>query len=199
MSCAAPWANAGLSDRFTPIIEGLCLAAAARLGAPGPTRWTSGPLMVLLWCRLRRIAARFAALAARTSVRRRAFLRTGAVSSPPPRPRTTRQCLPRRFAWLVRLVPEAACHGTQLQHLLSDPAMAELLAASPQARRILHPLCRMLGVSPATARPASPKRAETPARTPRPCQTLGADHAPPLRQFRITVALLRTPLALVAP
>ncbi len=168
MSCAAPWANAGLSDRFAPIIEGLCRAAAARLGAPGPARWTAGPLMILLWVRLRRIAARFAALAARAGVRRRAFLGRNTASSPPPQPPAMRKCLPTRFAWLVRLVPEAACYGTQLQHLLSDPAMAALLAASPQARRLLRPLCRMLGVSPATARPAAPKRAETAAAPPRP-------------------------------
>jgi len=199
MSCAAPWANAGLSDRFTPIIDGLCLAAATRLGAPGPTRWTAGPLMVLLWVRLRRIAARFAALAGRPSVRRRVFLRPDTMSSTPPRPPTKRKCLPRRFAWLVRLVPEAASCGTQLQHLLSDPAMAALLAASPQARRILRPLCRMLGVAHATAQPASPKRPEPTARTPRRRQNLGADHAPPLRRFRITIAPFRTPLALAAP
>jgi hypothetical protein len=182
VSFAAPWAIAGLADRFALIIDGLCRAAAARLGAPGPARWTAGPLMILLWGRLRRMAARFAALAARAGVRRRAFLRPGTVSSPPLRPRTTPKCLPRRFAWLVRLVPEAACYGTQLQHLLSEPAMAELLAASPQARRILRPLCRMLGVLQAPAQPASPLRAETEAETPGPAKRSGpgAGRAPRL-------------------
>jgi hypothetical protein len=56
--------------------------------------------------------------------------------------------LPRKFGWLVMLGgSEAACYGSQLQHVLSTPEMAELLAASPQAQRILRPLCRALAIS----------------------------------------------------
>jgi hypothetical protein len=55
--------------------------------------------------------------------------------------------LPRRFGWLVDLVGhEAAGCGSQLAHLLTDPEMVALVADVPQARRILAPLCRMLGV-----------------------------------------------------
>ncbi len=55
--------------------------------------------------------------------------------------------LPRRFGWLVALGGHhAAGFGSQLQHVLAAPEMAALLAASPQAGRILRPLCRALAV-----------------------------------------------------
>ena len=56
--------------------------------------------------------------------------------------------LPRRFGWLVHLVGyQAAGRGSQLAHLLGDPEMVALVRDVPQARRILAPLCRMLGVT----------------------------------------------------
>ena len=55
--------------------------------------------------------------------------------------------LPRRFGWLVRACGwRAAGYGSQLQTVLSTPEMSELLAQSPQAVRILRPLCRALAV-----------------------------------------------------
>ncbi len=55
--------------------------------------------------------------------------------------------LPRRFGWLVQAGGyQAAGLGAQLQAVLNTPDMAELLAASAQARRILRPLCRALAV-----------------------------------------------------
>jgi hypothetical protein len=63
--------------------------------------------------------------------------------------------LPRRFGWLVHLVGyQAAGHGSQLAHLLDDPEMVALVRDVPQARRILAPLCRMLGVECAGLRAA---------------------------------------------
>ncbi len=70
--------------------------------------------------------------------------------------------LPYKFAWLVRLVPEAASYGSQLRHLLSEPEMAALLAASPQARRLLSPLCHMLAVPPPFDPPDRPDRPDPP-------------------------------------
>jgi len=69
--------------------------------------------------------------------------------------------LPRRFGWLVRAGGhQAAGFGTQLQTMLATPEMVALLAASPQAARILRPLCRALAVElPWTV---------TPPRTPKP-------------------------------
>jgi len=62
--------------------------------------------------------------------------------------------LPCRFGWLVRAAAwRAAVYGGQLQLVLEQPEMVELLKASPQAGRILRPLCRMLLVDPAILRP----------------------------------------------
>jgi hypothetical protein len=55
--------------------------------------------------------------------------------------------LPRRFGWLCPLVPgEAACFAGQMRVLLAEPEMQTLLAACPQAVRVLRPLCVMLGI-----------------------------------------------------
>jgi hypothetical protein len=133
------------TDRFALIMEGLCRAIAAR-SAGGRV---AGPLIILIWNRLSRMAVRFAALAAR--------VRSGALPSPAPvrtpaasRPASPRPSrpLPDGFTLLVRLAPEAACFGGQLQDLLSDPEMTALLSAAPQIGRLLRPLCRMLGVKP---------------------------------------------------
>jgi hypothetical protein len=73
-------------------------------------------------------------------------------------------------------VPEAAAFGAQLQHLLADPEMAALVAAAPQAGRVLRPLCRMLGVRPPPGPLAPPSRPRAPA-PPSPGLTRGP--APP--------------------
>ena len=122
----APPAATGLSDRFALIAGGLCRAVVAHIGRDR----MAGPLIVLIWSRLQRMASRFASLAARAGTLRR----------PPATP-----------GWLIRPVPEAAAYGGQLQQQLSKPEMAALIEAVPQARRILRPLCRMLAIPPAPA------------------------------------------------
>ena len=81
-----------------------------------------------------------------------------------------RSALPRSFGWLLPLVPtEAACRATQLRAVLAEPEMVALIAAAPQATRLLRPLCRMLGLEPALlARPAIPATAAPRAAPPRP-------------------------------
>ena len=59
---------------------------------------------------------------------------------------STKSELPRVPAWLLVAVREAGPYGTRLEHLLSQDECVEFLAAVPQARRLLRPLCRMLGV-----------------------------------------------------
>ena len=57
--------------------------------------------------------------------------------------------LPRRFAWLIPLMPhEAATYALQLSAVLAEPEMVTLMRDVPQARRILRPLCHMLGLAP---------------------------------------------------
>ena len=140
--------------RFASVIDGLCRAVAARGG--GRDR-LAGPLVILIWSRLRGLAARFAALAARIAAgRQRRIL---ARRSPRPAPRRPAQrSLPHGHAWLLQLVPQASAYGSQLQHLLTDPEFAALVDAAPQMRRLLSPLCRMLGV-----RVPPPPRTEPPA------------------------------------
>jgi hypothetical protein len=74
--------------------------------------------------------------------------------------------MPRKFAWLVMTGKHhAAGYGAKLQTVLNTPEMAELLAASAQARRILRPLCRALAVelpwtvdTPRAERPRRPRK-----------------------------------------
>ncbi len=55
--------------------------------------------------------------------------------------------LPRRFGWLLKSGQHhAAGYGLRLRMALDAPEMAEMLASSEQARRILRPLCRALAI-----------------------------------------------------
>jgi hypothetical protein len=154
------------------ILDGLCAAIAAR----GPGGLLTTPLLVLLWGRLRRMAVRATRAAARIAAgvpppaaRRRA--------PGPSRPQPLR--LPRGFGWVVRLVPGTAAYGTQLQALLADPAMAPL-AAEPRLRRLLTPLCQMLGVpKPPPLPPRRPAAAPPPPASDSDRGTPPAGCAPP--------------------
>ena len=149
------------TNRFARLIEALCESVAA-----SHSRGLAGPVIVLIWGRLRRMAARFAAAAIPAAPR---------ASRPvPSRPAQSRPALSRRgadarprlpggFGWLIRLSPAAACHGGQLQRLLADPEMAALLAATPRMGRLLRPLCRMLAVEPPPGLFAPPNRARRPS------------------------------------
>ena len=77
--------------------------------------------------------------------------------------------LPRRFGWLVQAGGyQAAGFGLQLQTVLNTPEMVELLAASPQAGRILRPLCRALAMElPGMAAPACRATTKRRVRKPR--------------------------------
>jgi hypothetical protein len=87
--------------------------------------------------------------------------------------------LPRRFGWLVRAGGyRAAAYGSQLQTLLAAPEMAELLAVSPAAVRLLRPICRALAFelpgcvapprAPKPPRPRSPRPRPEPFHPPLP-------------------------------
>ncbi len=102
------------------------------------------------------------------------------------RPKST---LPRKFAWLVNLVPETAIYGAQLQELLADPEIAALLAEVPQAGKHLRPLCRMLGVKPIPeihrrqdANPGAPTLEITPLET-------APLEIPPQKRFNVPTAI----------
>ena len=150
------------AERFDRLIAALCRAVAGR----GLARGLAGPLIVLIWSRLRRLAARFAALSARIAAGRARRIRCRRRPRATAR-RTARRALPQSRAWLIRLVPEAAASGEQLRYLLAEPEMAALVAAAPQMRRLLRPLCRMLGVRlPPLAPPPVPPATSTVAGAP---------------------------------
>lgn len=129
------------------VLDGLCNAVAAS----APRSAQRAPLL-LLWSYLRRLIRRFDSLVSRSRVGRiaprpRQAHARSASKSPPPR-------LPQGFGWLIRAMPiVAAGYGSQLRHLLDDPAMQTLMAATPQAVRMLRPLCRMLRMELPTATP----------------------------------------------
>jgi hypothetical protein len=151
------------ADRLALIIEGLCQAVARRggdrrLGLGG----LAGPFIILVWLRLRRTAARFAARAARHAAlpipRSSQAVPEAVIASEATQSRRRPNSgspspLPRRAAWLLRLVPETAAGASQLHHFLADPEVTALLAAAPRLGRILRPLCHMLGIRPTQALP----------------------------------------------
>jgi hypothetical protein len=136
------------AERLARLIDGLCAAIAAR----GIGGLLTAPLIFLLWGRLRRAALRARQLAEKIAAgqplsgRRRNPAPPRSGRPPPPR-------LPRGYAWLIRLVPATASGASQLRALLTDPEMAALVQAAPM-RRLVRPLCQMLGVAP----PPVPKR-----------------------------------------
>ena len=149
---------AGVSHRFGLVIDGLCRLVASRIAQER----AAGPIIILIWNRLRRIAARFARLAADPG--RRIGVKKRPLAAALPRPPVARPALrwPRGLAWLMRAVPGAAVFGSQLRHLLEDPEFAALLAAEPRISRLLRPLCRALAVEPPGApTPPDPKPPKT--------------------------------------
>jgi hypothetical protein len=164
----------------------------------GPSMWGGfpRPLALLILDRVRTINQAFARIAARI----------GAGNYHPRRPTDTprqragphprqKNPLPQGFAWLVKLLPETAVYGSQLQFLFADPEMAALLAAAPASLgRPLRSLCHMLGVLPPPilappppvrprTRPAKPERPPAPPRPKKPEKpryVFGLRYPPPL-------------------
>ena len=164
MSAAAP---SDLAGRFGFIIDEL----RHRLAFRAAKDRAFAPLLLILWNRLSRVIARFAAIAARQQA--------GTLRKPqqPRRPRGTpatpppRDPLPHRRGWLRLWAPESIAYGEYLRRLLEEPEMQALIEQAPQLRRILRPLCRMLGVTPPILQPPAPQRPARPKPTrPRPAR-----------------------------
>jgi hypothetical protein len=167
MSAAAP-PPIPPAERLARIMDWLCVAVAAR----GIGGLLTASLIFLLWGRLRRAALRARRLAARIAAGKPLVARPRGPEPPRPgRPPSPR--LPRGYAWVIRLVPAAAAAASQLRALLTDPEMAALVQAPPM-RRLLRPLCQMLGVEPPpvperqAVAPAPPSPARPPAPWPQP-------------------------------
>lgn len=151
----------GIARRLATILAALAaLVAHAFLRNPGRVG-----IIVALCTRINRMSARFARLMARlpaaTATRAPRPSRSGQPGGPPP------TSIPSARGWLVaELGYRAAGYGSQLNHLLNEPETVALLAQIPQVGRILRPVCRMLGIRPASI-PNLRRPAARPARTPR--------------------------------
>jgi len=114
-------------------------------------------VMMLLYRRLDDITGKMERLVARFQTGRLWVRAPGARVGVRKAAKTGARIWPGRFAWLIRAAGyQAAGYGCQLRHLLEQPEMVELLKASPQALRILRPVCRMLAIETALLRPGVP-------------------------------------------
>ncbi len=137
-------------------------------------------LLCLVWARLRRTLQRLDRLAlrwqagARLTPRARAP-RTPRGSPPPATPGLFAGATPQARGWLLRLCPHATLGISTVEQMLADPEIAALIAAAPQAGRLLRPLARMFGLDlPAHLRlPPRPK----PPPKPKPARPPGPDYA----------------------
>jgi len=143
------------ADRVNRLIEELCRA----LDKHARARFIEAPMLLLIWNRINGMARRFATLVKRVRAgthKDPAPARSGNASpqpqgSPKPARAAPAAKLPRHFNWLVNLLPEAERFGGELCWVLQRPEILMLIAETPQAGRILRPLCRMLGVEPPPA------------------------------------------------
>jgi len=137
-------------ERLVRMLDWLCAAIAARRAGGVLTV----PLFFLLWKRVRHTAVKAIKLAAGIAAGVPPPITRPRKTPRPPRPPILR--LPRQFAWIVKVVPGTAAYGIQLQYLLAQPELAPLVADA-RFRRMVNPLCRMLGIPP----PPLPKRPAT--------------------------------------
>jgi hypothetical protein len=130
-------------------------------------------LIGLIIDRIRCIKQRVARLAARIRDGRYQFRIVTAPRSGTPGPRPP-DPLPKKFGWLLKLVPEAVQYRGQLENLFRDAEMAALLAAAPASLgRPVRSLCHMLGLRPPEilappAKPRPPRQKTPPPEAPPP-------------------------------
>jgi hypothetical protein len=166
-SAPEPTPPAGdVARRFALSIAGL-LAVLGQVFARHPK--PPVPALVL-WNYLNRTRQRFEQLLARLA----AGIRPRATRPQPARDRRPRTAprvrLPRGKLWLrTTLGWQSGGYALQIEHLLNEPATATLVAGSPQAQRLLRPLCHMLGIATACVPPLPPRpRKPRPKPAPKP-------------------------------
>jgi len=146
-------------DSSAPLSPYQTLSAVLRALRGEVGGWTvrrllSEVLALLLYRRLGEICGKIERLAARFQAGRLWVRVSGARTAARSAAKKGARIWPGRFAWLVRAAGyQAAGYGCQLRHVLEQPEMVELLNASPQAARILRPVCRMLAIETALLRP----------------------------------------------
>ncbi len=161
------------------------------LAAQGIKGRLVGALLVAVCGKLRRTARSLTILAARAAAGtlpaarpprpRQPAARSAPATPPSPQP-PARPRLPGSFGWLPRqiegeAIQSVAAAKSQLACLLDAPDMVALIAAAPQAGRLLRPICRMLGLRP-PPHLALPPRPPRPPRPRRPRRQQAARPAP---------------------
>jgi hypothetical protein len=132
-----------VADRIALSLDGLARAVAARIAGGA----MAAAMIVLVWTRLRRVDRQIKLLLERFAAGRLRGVTAQRSVAARGRERAMPVLMPRGFGWLLAMVPhQAACYAGQLRIVLAEPEMVALLEASPQARRALRPLCRMLGL-----------------------------------------------------
>jgi hypothetical protein len=127
---------------FATLLTGL----QAAIAVVAARERTLTALLVAVWGRIGRISTRLERLIAlwRAGQLPKARAARGPVAGA--QGGKPRSALPTTPAWLLVAVREAAPYGVRLEAILSEAECEAFLAAVPQARRLLRPLCRMLGV-----------------------------------------------------
>jgi hypothetical protein len=167
------------------ITTNLWLTLRGVLGSMG--MWQlQGPVAYVLFGRINRVGKQIERLLRRfhagtLSTRKP---RTQSASKVQPQDKPPRKkpaiMLPRKFGWLVIAGKyQAAGYGSQLRTLLEVPAMAALLEASPQAKRILKPLCRALMIELPWVNPPRKPRVKKPRKPRRRTYAIASDFNPP--------------------
>ncbi|MDR3523236.1 MAG: hypothetical protein P4L66_03935 [Acetobacteraceae bacterium] len=129
-------------------------ALRAELGAWHLRGMLSHLVMMLLYRRLGQITTKIERLVARFQAGRLLVRASGVRAGDRAAAKTGARMWPGRFGWLMRAAGyQAAGYGCQLRVILEQPDMVELLKASPQAARILRPVCRMLAIETSMLRP----------------------------------------------
>ena len=150
---------------FTPLVLTLtALLGGLRelIGRHTIQHRASTPLLVAVWLRLERLRNRLDRLVLAWE---RDCLPTPRQSTNGSRPARTRTPPAIRFpsahGWLARMVLGAGGEGERVLHFLESPEIRALVAAAPQAGRILRPLACLFGF-------AQPDHLKLPPRPPRP-------------------------------
>ena len=167
MTAAAPTQT--LTERFAFAIELVLRGLSLSL----PRRSEVAPLALATWNRLKRLVARFSALAAAVEAGRCAAAPCIRAPERKPRPfaqqseapaQVAKLPWPQAYGWLLALAPELNTRigRAQIETLIADPALRALLAQAPQAGRILRPLCHMLRIELPECLRLPPRQRRTP-------------------------------------
>ncbi len=165
---SSPIPTSSVAAKVAQIIEGLRFTVPKFIAKDR----NAGPLIMLIWSHLGRLGRQFAALAARAEAgtlriaqHRRAV--TPGVGTPRVRAARVPSGLPTGWGWMGDMMWETRGWGGSLQQIvLEDPEMAALIAACPQAGRIVRSILWMTLRSPVPAilRVSRPKRARASSR-----------------------------------